>query len=83
MNKELITEKLNSLQYIIGNYNEELNSLKNRIETVDDKLSDLTLEESQLELQLAKIEEEEQLIDEIKNPEDYANFDLKDLESSQ
>lgn len=27
--------------------------------------------------------EMEQLIDEIKNPEDYANFDLKDLESSQ
>lgn len=26
--------------------------------------------------------EENQLIDEIKNPEDYANFDAKDLESS-
>ena len=26
--------------------------------------------------------EEEQLIDEIKNPEDYTNFDTKDLESS-
>lgn len=76
------------------NNNIKIALLKDEIITVEKDISfhntqveRLTGTKEQLEQEIETLEEildeEEQLIDQIKNPEDYADFDLKDLESSQ
>lgn len=58
----------------------ELEDLKDRKDELENEIWGMESEEMLKED--VKTIEENQLIDEIKNPEDYANFDLKDLESS-
>ena len=72
---------------------EEIEILKEELQKIDDVQTDARFDEivDRWDKQTQavcdditnRIIEENQLIDEIKNPEDYANFDLKDLESSQ
>ena len=57
MNKQEIQTRLDEVQDAISMREVIISEAK----TAEDELSDLTLEESQLELQLAKIEEEEEL----------------------
>lgn len=68
---------------------EEIEKLEEELQKIDDVQTDARWDELIKDMNDVKTIEEneaiemEQLIDEIKNPEDYANFDLKDLESSQ
>ena len=70
------------------NLNDEIEQLEEELQKIDDVQTDARFDEIIKDLnddgvKTIKENEAEQLIDEIKNPEDYANFDLKDLESSQ
>ena len=73
------------------NLNDEIEQLEEELQKIDDVQTDARFDELIADLNndgVKTIEENEAiemetLIPEIKNPEDYANFDLKDLESSQ
>ena len=71
---------------------DEIEQLEEELQKQDDVQTDARFDELIKDIEVEKsfnnmmgnpLEELDQLIDEIKNPEDYANFDLKDLESSQ
>ncbi len=68
---------------------DEIEQLEEELQKIDDVQTDARFDELIKDMNDVKTIEEneaiemEQLVDEIKNPEDYANFDLKDLESSQ
>jgi chromosome segregation ATPase len=78
LEKEELEEEIEQLE-------EELQKIDN-VQTdarFDELIKDIEVEKSFNNMMGNPLEELDQLIDEIKNPEDYANFDLKDLESSQ
>lgn len=73
----LLKDEIITVERDISFHNTQVERMTEQLEALQGEVE--TLEE----IQQVELDEEEQLIDEIKNPDDYANADLKDLESSQ